>query len=320
MPVVYMATNVVNGKRYIGATKHTLEKRKAKHLEAAFGRERQCPRFYNALRKYGADNFSWVVLTTLGTAQEAYACEISLIAELTPEYNLTCGGEGRLGPTPGRSVICLEDGHIFDSGKNAAKHYSVDSSVLLKCCKMLNRHCTIGGLHFSYYSDELLSKTARDNLILEIDLAKNQRKRKHAKPRNALIGTKYANGRSAAAALKNSKAVRCITTGKIFQSGSAAAAYYSLSVQAIYKVCLKKRSNLKVGGLAFEYINESSLKPRSTRPVRCVTTGKAFPSIASAAAFYNLSSGPIQRVCAKESHRKTAGGLVFEYADHFEAA
>ena len=58
MNVVYLVTNVRNGKQYVGVTKKGLEKRKREHLWAAPRFQHKMP-FHAAIRKYGSDAFIW---------------------------------------------------------------------------------------------------------------------------------------------------------------------------------------------------------------------------------------------------------------------
>ena len=57
MGCLYMAENLVNGKRYIGRTKATMDARRRSHeKDAARG---SLYLFHKAIRKYGADSFRW---------------------------------------------------------------------------------------------------------------------------------------------------------------------------------------------------------------------------------------------------------------------
>jgi group I intron endonuclease len=58
---IYLITNIVNGKKYIGQTIKTIEKRLKEHFKAVFVENRQVI-IYNAIRKYGEDNFSIMCL------------------------------------------------------------------------------------------------------------------------------------------------------------------------------------------------------------------------------------------------------------------
>ncbi len=94
--IVYMATNKVNGKRYIGVTTHPLPLRAAQHFSTAKG-SRSKAIFHKAIRKYGDDAFEFSILLVCETGLDAFQEEVRLIAELRPEYNSTLGGEGSAG-------------------------------------------------------------------------------------------------------------------------------------------------------------------------------------------------------------------------------
>ena len=93
--IVYMATNKVNGKRYIGLTRTGLELRKQRHF--AHARNGRPQHFVRAIRKYGEEAFEFVTLEKCESYKAACEAERRFIAELKPEYNKTAGGEGILG-------------------------------------------------------------------------------------------------------------------------------------------------------------------------------------------------------------------------------
>lgn len=90
---VYCHTNKVNGKKYVGIT--------CQRLKARWGKDgkgyRHCSYFYNAIKKYGWDNFKHEILFEGLNKEEAESKEIELIAEwnLNNEefgYNIAKGG------------------------------------------------------------------------------------------------------------------------------------------------------------------------------------------------------------------------------------
>lgn len=102
MCIVYCITNKLNGKRYVGWTKKTLEKRWQKHIVNALVRNR---RFLLsiAIRKYGIADDIWCreILVEGVSVGEAKQLEIKFIAELNTcaltggiGYNMTPGGDG----------------------------------------------------------------------------------------------------------------------------------------------------------------------------------------------------------------------------------
>jgi group I intron endonuclease len=94
--VVYTATNLVNGKMYVGVTtKGRLGRRIYEHDQAAARMSKKTnSKFYNAIRKYGIKNFFFEEVGHYSTMTEGFVAEIKLIAELAPAYNSTKGGEG----------------------------------------------------------------------------------------------------------------------------------------------------------------------------------------------------------------------------------
>lgn len=91
--IVYMATNTVNGKRYIGITRRTLEVRARDHFKTARRRVEAASPFHRAIRRYGEEAFKFSVLLQCETYRDAGIHEMLLIAELAPEYNASNGGE-----------------------------------------------------------------------------------------------------------------------------------------------------------------------------------------------------------------------------------
>ena len=88
--IVYKHTNLVNGLIYIGITCQGIEKR----WQAGY---RGNPHFYNAIQKYGEENFSHEILFEGLTQEEAFEKEIETIAKYDATnpaigYNISKGG------------------------------------------------------------------------------------------------------------------------------------------------------------------------------------------------------------------------------------
>lgn len=97
MGVIYTATNLVNGKVYVGKTIHDPFSRWNDHkLKAKNGLERY---FHKSIRKHGADNFKFEVVDMALLQEELDCKEIEWIARLDSAnplkgYNCTAGGDG----------------------------------------------------------------------------------------------------------------------------------------------------------------------------------------------------------------------------------
>lgn len=95
MVIIYLLANEKNKKRYIGITRQSLSTRFSKHWNAAkSGRK---TRIAAAIRKYGRSVFSISIIEELSDYKAAQRRERELIHQMSPEYNVTLGGEGVLG-------------------------------------------------------------------------------------------------------------------------------------------------------------------------------------------------------------------------------
>ena len=117
MGTIYILTNKINNKVYVGQTTQSFNKRFKVHKcsKTAVG---------NALRKYGVDNFKTTILENI---EEKYLddCEREFIKEynsLAPNgYNLSSGGDS---PTRGRHLSEETKRKISESNKG--KHYQTE--------------------------------------------------------------------------------------------------------------------------------------------------------------------------------------------------
>jgi len=95
--LIYIATNKINNKSYIGKTVKELEIRKQQHL-SQLKNKNITSYFYNSLRKYGQDNFFWFVLWK-GVCNDEWLNELEkyyiyFYDTFKNGYNMTEGGDG----------------------------------------------------------------------------------------------------------------------------------------------------------------------------------------------------------------------------------
>jgi len=97
--IIYLVTNVVDGKRYVGKTIRTLQIRKAEHKKHS--RRGADTFFHKAIRKHGFDAFNWRILLMNDDPDELSDAEQFCIKKFKTRapkgYNLTAGGEGIVG-------------------------------------------------------------------------------------------------------------------------------------------------------------------------------------------------------------------------------
>lgn len=193
---VYIHTNLINGKKYVGITSKKPEHRWKSN---GYGYRTQ-KRFYNAIQKYGWNNFEHEIISTNLSYKDACNEEQCLIKALNTRnanygYNLTDGGEGTVGirkfgadnPNYGNHklagennpsykkyyrcvvVYSIELDKIFFSSRNAERCTGADHSAIIKCCKHKIQHTcgfspiTGEPLHWLYVYDQ----TQKDGTIVQ---------------------------------------------------------------------------------------------------------------------------------------------------------
>lgn len=125
--IIYKITNQINGKVYIGQTTKTLAHRKAGHLQAA--RDGLNRHLYNAIRKYGEENFKFEELCKATSKSELNYLEAKFITEydsVRNGYNMGYGG----------------DNNVMFSEKVKSKHDAIMRSddVRLKISKSMTEY------------------------------------------------------------------------------------------------------------------------------------------------------------------------------------
>lgn len=176
---IYKATNLINNKCYIGfdsnwPKRKIQHKRKHKHLNL---------KFYDAIKKYGWDNFSWEVLyQSLDCEHTLKYMESYFITEYNSfnnGYNMTIGGEGSLGykHTPEQ----IMKNKIKNSGKN---HYNYGKHLTEETKNKIGKGNSgkLNGMygvtpnfteqHRSRISKSLLGKPKSEEHKLKLKLAK----------------------------------------------------------------------------------------------------------------------------------------------------
>lgn len=96
---IYLITNNVNGKVYVGQTKYTIEQRFAGHIACANNLGKKHSVLHNAIKKYGSDNFKVELLEDNLTEANVDEREIFWISYYKSRnrkfgYNITEGGGG----------------------------------------------------------------------------------------------------------------------------------------------------------------------------------------------------------------------------------
>lgn len=174
--VVYLITNTVNGKKYVGQTQRVLGERIKEHKD-----DKKRP-IGKAIHNYKWENFTVEILDECRTPDELNVREMYWIATLNTKapngYNLTDGGVGTAGHTytvearqnavkreltseqrrhmseaaPNRCVVlCVETGKVFPSFAAAAAWACISFNGIAVAAKDETR--TAGGYHWRAVSE-----------------------------------------------------------------------------------------------------------------------------------------------------------------------
>lgn len=122
---IYLITNSVNGKQYVGLTIGKLTDRLKQHFAAARkGRKAPLP---NAIRKYGESAFSIELIRA--DAQNYEELQDQEINEIAKRDSIRNGYNSAVGGAVGITKPITVQGKRFGSRSQAAEHYGIDTSV-----------------------------------------------------------------------------------------------------------------------------------------------------------------------------------------------
>lgn len=279
---VYVHTNKVNGKRYVGITGRDPEKRWANGLGYANNRH-----FNNAIKKYGWVNFKHEILFKFDTVEEALNKETELILDWRtsdPELGYNVIVEGTIGSyTLGqpamnrRAVRCVELDKIFESVVEAAKFVKVNKAGITACCQ--GTKMTARKYHWEYVDDELREEFigAREKILKGENTSKSRK-------------------------------VRCVETGEVLESSKVLGSRYGiLSTTASNYIRLGKSFR---DGAHWEYLGEvktgKHFQVNRNSVILCVETNKLYRNAVVAAQLTGTDKAGIYSVI--NGKNKTAGG------------
>lgn len=328
---VYMHTNLINNKKYIGITSRKLNQR----WQNGHGYKHN-KFFYRAIQKYGWDNFKHEVLLCNLTQEQAEMFEIELIKYYKSNnhefgYNIQKGGN--LGNTDltmsaetrKKMSLCRKNKKMNEITKqkiSIANQGKVLSPVTrqkisqAKKGKYTQENNHFYNKHHTLQTKQLLSDLAKERF-------KNPQNHpmfnKHLSEKSKQIISqknkqRYAQDKDYR---PNSKKCICLETKEIFNTLTDASKKYNTTIMSISNVCNGYQQT--VNDLHFLFLEnynpniDYNLTYANNKPkcIICIETKEIFKTIKECAIKMNLNASKIGAVC--RHNRKSTGGYHFEY-------
>ena len=218
---VYMHENRLNGKKYIGITCQTPEKRWNE------GRGYSgCRHFFAAIQRYGWDAFNHEILFTGLTQLEAERLEVELIEKYQTRDP--------------------ENGYNLAEGGRVSRGYSLSEETRARISRA---HQGMKGPPVSEETRAKISKALKGKYCGE----RHPMYGTHPSPETRAKLSAARKGRPSG----NSKAVLCLETGEAFNSALEASRKTGVHRAAIGRACRGERDN--AGGLHWQFINTKSI-------------------------------------------------------------
>lgn len=191
--IIYMITNIKNGKVYVGQTSKTVNVRWSQHVHAAISLGSNTY-LHKAIRKNSPSVWGISILEKFYSREELNIREIFWIKEarkLTETYNLSLDGsvtarpwteeekKTRYNPSKPEPVICINTGIFYPSVREAAKSLNLAGSSVSGV--VLGTKDSIKGLVFEYLNEEKKKKA-----MIKKNLRKKNLKKRYSAGRPIL--------------------------------------------------------------------------------------------------------------------------------------
>ena len=275
---VYMHVNKLNDKKYIGITCQTPSRR----WQNGYGYKKQA--FYNAIKKYGWDNFDHIILFEKLSEEEACEKEIELISKYKSDnklygYNITHGGEN------GHNDL-WNDKDYRDAQIEERKSRFKDESY---------KNNWINSLHIAFNQDDYKEKQSKNT---------------------------KGRWKSGEFDEVHCKKIICLETGESYKSITDASNITGICRSDIGKCCLGQMKT--ANGYHWQYYNDkldseenriiliNKIGKGKGKKIICVETGVIYDSIRDASDDINIDYSSIGK--AVKGTQETAGGYHWKVA------
>ena len=221
---IYMHKNKINGKIYIGQTSQEPKKR----WDNGRGYI-DCSRFYNAILKYGWNNFEHIILYQNLSQKQANILEEQLIKQYNTQndkygYNIKAGGNNKHHTEETKRKIGKANSKALKGNKWSQHQHEIMSKMFM------GKGNPFYGKHHTEETKRKISESRKGKCIGE----EHPMYGKHHSKENLEKISKNRQG-------KGGKQVLCIETGEIFNCMMDAARRYGLKTSAgIGQCCIGK--------------------------------------------------------------------------------
>ena len=278
--IVYAHINKENGKAYIGIT--------CRPTSICWGKDgkgyKEQSKFYNAILKYGWENFIHIELANNLSQDEALELETYYIQHynsIENGYNVLLQGIKTYPKT--KKVYCLTTNTLYNSIKEAAEKNDLTTPYrIIENCKGLNSG--VKGLEWTYWDDI-------NNC-----------------PKNKPIFVQKEKS--------NSIPIYCIELQKTYSSIGEASRELNIDKSSLQKVLRGERNGAK----GYHFVRDSEKEKISQikyskignkQKVICLETKTIFNSLKEAGDFCGRTSQTVMKTC--QGKQKTCGGYHFAY-------
>ena len=173
--LIYKHTNTINGKVYIGQTGRSIKQRWGNNGQYY----KQGSKFWNAIQKYGWQNFSHeILIDNISTRAEANQLEQYYIEAVYDSvktgYNISKGGfdksycEKRIYQLDSNLAIL----NTYPSAAEAERRTGIDRGSISKCC--LGKAITAGNFHWCFEIDHAQYTIRKKSTVLSREVPVEQ--------------------------------------------------------------------------------------------------------------------------------------------------
>lgn len=313
---IYKIECTETGKFYIGSSDN-LHRRRREHYSDLRQNIHINPKLQHAWNKYGESKFYFTVLEVCSVKdkfdREQWWLDVMECYKQEKGYNISLLSTH--GSYPFRSVACLNTEEVFESIKDGAEKYGLNTPNIIACCKGISRAC---GTH-PETKERLIWMYKEEYLKIN----PNERQQKKEEIHRSM----------------KVKKIVCINTGEVYNNMPEAGEWASVSQSQISFCCNRKipaagkhpTTGERLGWMFlhdYEKLDAEGLKrakekikinPKQ-RKVICLTTLEVFDGVRVAEA--QTGACKVSECCSGKrktvgKHPKTGEGLRWMYYDEY---